>query len=371
MRFETEEAKENPSDFLNGVEVHGGDGADAITGGTGESVLDGGRGNDLLTGRGDHDTFLASSHRDGADTLVLQSGSGSLVDYTRRRRPVRLSLDEHRNDGEEGEHDRLVSRGAGVTLAGGRGADRLYAGRNYHRSPAEFNGVSLIGNRGADVLVGNSAANSLYADGNERGALRDRDRLYGRGGSDLLYGNSGPNLLDGGAGPDLVWAGAGADLIRLRGRDLDGVSCGAGHDRARLDALDSLSSRASCERIDRGSSAIATFDAFSESAGSSREVLADERRFYVDIACPTDAGRRCRGQVLMRYRSTVLARGSFSIHRGGDGQPTLKLTRAGIRKFVDGGAYIKTTLEIRSHDRWGRLRISRVGGWLSYLQGDV
>lgn len=265
----------------------------------------------------------------------------------------------------------MLSRGAAVTLLGGRGDDRLYAARNYRHSPRELNRVSLVGNGGADVLIGNSAANELFADRYApTGQSRDPDRLYGRGGHDRLYGNAGPNLLDGGPGQDLVWAGRGDDVLRLRSHDLDGGSCGGGFDRIDVDVRDSLAQRAGCEHITRSSPAVETFDAFN-GAAAGRKLIADERRFYVDLTWPPDAARRCRGQVLMRYRSRVLARGSFSTRRGREDQIALHLTAAGRHKFIDQGAYIETVLEIRSRDRWGRPRATRAGGWISSLSLEV
>ena len=187
------------SGFLNGDggddTLYGGDGSDSLTGGPGRDILHGAAGGDVLTGDGG-----AGGRSIGND--LLDGGLGSdTASYHTRRVPVRVDLSDPGRDGSRGERDRLRAI------------------------------ESLTGGSGADLLIGNSAANDL--DGGD-----GRNRLYGRGGADRLHGGRDPSLLLGGSGADGLQAGtgdradggAGNDVLTSieRGARLDG---GAGHDR--------------------------------------------------------------------------------------------------------------------------------------------
>ncbi|MCS6920767.1 MAG: putative Ig domain-containing protein, partial [Elioraea sp.] len=112
-------------------------------------------------------------------------------------------------------------------------------------------GTTVTGDRGDNVLYGNSGAETLvgragndYLAGFEGDDLlrggAGNDLLQGGQGNDVLHAGSGRNLLDGGAGDDvihggrgggLIIGGAGNDLIRTgRGRDVIAFNRGDGQD---------------------------------------------------------------------------------------------------------------------------------------------
>jgi Ca2+-binding RTX toxin-like protein len=133
--------------------LFGGPGADNLAGGAGKTVLDGGG---------------------GPDVLHSSPGSWVVVDYSSRRRGIRVTIgDGLANDGAHGEGD-LVSEDI----------------------------EEVRGGFGGDVLIGES----------------DRDRLKGGPGKDVLRGRAGRDVL----------------LARDGARDL--VAGGSGFDRARIDA---------------------------------------------------------------------------------------------------------------------------------------
>lgn len=92
--------------------------------------------------------------------------------------------------------------------------------------------------QGPDRLVGSEGA----------------DRLKGLGGSDVLIGGAGNDVLIGGKGADVLRGGPGRDSLNMRagvevaapGRDRidardggqDEINCGAGRDRAIVDAFE-------------------------------------------------------------------------------------------------------------------------------------
>jgi len=79
----------------------------------------------------------------------------------------------------------------------------------------------LLGHHGSDVLRGRAGSDVLWGDWDGRNQpSRQRDRIYGEGGSDFIYGSHGRNV---------IYAGAGNDAISVHyGRGL--VDCGGGRD---------------------------------------------------------------------------------------------------------------------------------------------
>ena len=62
------------------------------------------------------------------------------------------------------------------------------------------------GGHGDDLIIGNTAANSLYGNGGD-------DELFGAGGNDTLYGGDGDDLLQGDADSDTLEGGDGDDTL--------------------------------------------------------------------------------------------------------------------------------------------------------------
>jgi len=111
--------------------------------------------------------------------------------------------------------DRLSGQGGSDRLVGGRSADRLFGGPGRDR---------LIGGPGNDGLAGRGGADRLSGG-------RGPDRLNGGGGDDRLNAGGGTNRLAGGPGDDRLFSRNGLE---------DKVNCGAGNDRAVVDAKDKV-----------------------------------------------------------------------------------------------------------------------------------
>lgn len=98
--------------------------------------------------------------------------------------------------------------------------------------------VDERGGSGPDRLVGGKGPDRL------RG-LRGKDVLVGGRGSDILIGGKGRDLLRGGKGRDsfnmkngVELAAPGPDRIDARDGGQDEINCGAGRDRAIVDAFE-------------------------------------------------------------------------------------------------------------------------------------
>ena len=167
-------------------------GNDMLTGTPRPDLLEGGPGNDMMKGLGGPDSFIefSASGANGSDTM--QGGSGNdLVSYSQRTRPVIVTLDGRRNDGQGGERDKVGSDVESVE--GGKGRDML------------------TGNRHSNVILGGPGA----------------DKISGLAGTDQLFGEGGN------------------DVIRSRDRSRDEVDGGSGTDRASRDSRDRV------ERVER------------------------------------------------------------------------------------------------------------------------
>jgi dienelactone hydrolase len=98
------------------------------------------------------------------------------------------------------------------------------------------------GGPGDDRLRGTAGGDALRGRGGD-------DRLSGGSARDCLYGGDGSDVLRGGAGKDRLSGGRDSDRILAADGKRDRVHCGRGkHDRARVDAADSVTQ---CERIKR------------------------------------------------------------------------------------------------------------------------
>lgn len=197
--------------------VRGGAGNDDIDGAEDDDLLTGGDGDDYLTGAAGSDTITANAGDDlleggdGADALSgaegndrLSGGTGAdslsggdgvdRVDYSERTaaQPLRISLDDVNNDGENGEGDNVTS-----------------------------DVEEVVGGGGNDRIVGSAAANAISAGG----------------GDDVIIGNGGA---------DVIVAGAGDDVVQTRDGIQEAVACGDGNDTAIVDEFDTVSG---CESI--------------------------------------------------------------------------------------------------------------------------
>ena len=189
--------------------LFGGPGADELDGGAGNDELRGGGGPDALVGEGGNDTLAGEIGDDtmragrGDDLLVDVAGANVFdgeegvdrIDFGASDRPVRVSLDDRRDDGPDG-------------------ADLVVAVEN------------VDGTTGADVLIGNAGANRLA-------------------------GGAGADYVDGQAGRDDLRGGEDRDAILSRDDEADAVDCGADEDVATLDDEDTVAEEAggACEQV--------------------------------------------------------------------------------------------------------------------------
>lgn len=181
-----------------------GTGADSVTGAGGPNEIRTGGGSDSLVGGAGADELDAGS---GDDTLDGGTGSDSLsggpgtdtASYATRIARVTVTLDDAKDDGEDGELDDV--------------------GSDVENVDGGFVGDTLVGDGGANTLRGN-------------------------GGGDTLTGGGGADVLDGGEGDDAVFA---------RDDAKDTIACGVGADSVVADANDEVA--ADCETVDRPATA--------------------------------------------------------------------------------------------------------------------
>jgi Ca2+-binding RTX toxin-like protein len=218
-------------DVLAGFEaVDGGDGRDRLLGSSAAETLRGGAGADVLRGGGGDDVLeggLGADAVDGGPGDDQISGDPPQGDgyYTPI---VHLSADVL---GGGPGNDQITDSGGANRIEGGRGDDLLVGGSGRDRMSGGPGVDYLLGNGGADVLLGGPGRDRL------RGSAGD-DALSGGPGPDRLAGDGGSDRLVGGRGPDLISGGSGRDDVVARDGRRDRVDCGAGRDRARIDAKD-------------------------------------------------------------------------------------------------------------------------------------
>ena len=218
-----------------GIELFGGAGNDTITGGTGPDTLRGGPGNDVLNGAGGNDTLRGSTGNDrlkgGAGADTLQGGAGD--DLVLLASAAQFAVGEVIDGGTQditGDTLRFTSTVAEtltlsanvidverVEIATAAGDPTGLATINVNAAAVTSNGMTLVGNNGANVLTGTAQADTLIGNGDDDtldGGLGN-DTLTGNGGNDTLTGGAGNDTLKGGPGADTLQGGAGDDLVLL------------------------------------------------------------------------------------------------------------------------------------------------------------
>ena len=279
--------------------LKGGSGDDVLRGGEGPDRLDGGPGDDQIYGLGGPDVLQSGPAADGPDDL--SGGEGvDLVTYEGRARAVAVSLDGEANDGEDGEGDRL-------------------------RSDVE----SVKGGLAADTIVGSSRAESLIGDG----------------GGDLLRSGGGEDFLNG---------QRGADRLDLRDGDVGIANCGDARDMLLVDRRDMAAGN--CERVLRPGPAAAVplgSGADSLSTGTNPEDQLAGGGVAVDLGCPVDVGRSCRGSVRMVFGGRTVGSRTFFLRPGQEVLYDLQLGDR-FRRRVRRQGPLSTWLLVRSRDARGR-----------------
>lgn len=186
--------------IANGVTIEnaiGGSGNDLLTGNEANNTLTGGDGADTLIGGAGTDTLLGGA---GDDLFVLTS----LTEFTLTEMITGAAgLDEFRFTAAAGStlvlNEKIsVER---VVIGTGTGANAVTSGSlklNVNAADyADANGLTILGNAGANSLTGSRFA----------------DRLEGGAGVDVMLGGTGADRLTGGTGHDTLTGGGDADTF--------------------------------------------------------------------------------------------------------------------------------------------------------------
>ncbi|WP_421877886.1 cadherin domain-containing protein [Pacificispira sp.] len=238
--------------------MFGGSNSDTLTGGAGDDYLAGGSGDDYLMGGAGDDTIYGG---DGIDTvsfadatagvqasLAGNSGGGDAFYQVEILEGSAFNDTLAGSNGDDvligGAGDDELSGGAGAdTLVGGEGLDladyssdsagitvSLLDGTKTGAAAGDvYSGIEgVIGGSGADLLIGDDAANQLFGESGN-------DTILGGDGADTLFGMDGDDTIVGGRGADSLYGGDGADLIFAG--DGDSVNGGAGVDTLDLGYL--------------------------------------------------------------------------------------------------------------------------------------
>lgn len=202
-------------DVLEGRDLFGGAGLDALTGTKWRDFLSGGAGNDTLRGAGRHDELVPGSGDDsvdggwGVDTLDFASSS------------VGVTADLRTGSAHGDGVDTFESI---ENLLGSAGPDRLSGDSNANR---------LDGFVGSDVLYGRGGDDTLAEEWCCPGG---KDRIIGGQGNDRIRGGGGDDLIRGGLGKDVLRGQKGSDRLAASDGIRDRVDGGPGFDKARIDS---------------------------------------------------------------------------------------------------------------------------------------
>ena len=279
-----------------GKEIHGLDGKDMLIGGVGNDLLDGGIGDDWIAGQGGADTILGGAGNDlitwiGGGSEIYGGEGDDIISANVREwffgyvwgsyltmDAIWADLSQHwqssyedglRRDPDSGYLSVRFSGGVEMTTINGESvlgdswtyecifspgsfdlqyfhpvyAPDGYMPNNYflehgmESEPLFTEEVTLFGEGGNDLLVGNGGGDYLYG-----GA--DRDFLIGNQGNDFLDGGDGDDVLVGGQGEDILLGGDGIDdMYGETGSDV--LLGGDGDDRIWADSDPSSSMLAS------------------------------------------------------------------------------------------------------------------------------
>ena len=163
--------------------IIGSNGADSIDGGAGNDTIIGGLGADTLLGSADNDRFSMASAAEFAGGEIIDGGIGTDTVRFTGNATATLTLTN------------LVSNIEQVELANAAGLSTGLAAINVNAAAVTSNGLTLVGNNGANVLTGTAQI----------------DTLIGNGGNDVFVIE---DAADHGVG-EVITGGAGDDVIRF------------------------------------------------------------------------------------------------------------------------------------------------------------
>jgi Ca2+-binding RTX toxin-like protein len=162
-----------------------------ITGNSAVNQITGGAGNDTMDGGASGDIYIIATSADHGVAEIQDTGTNG--------------TDELRFSSTTANQILTVFAGdtglEQVTIGTGTTATATTSGTTALSINATLapNGLTIIGNNGANTLTGTAFA----------------DTLIGNGGSDILNGLSGDDLLNGGAGNDTMNGGDGSDIYLI------------------------------------------------------------------------------------------------------------------------------------------------------------
>ena len=177
--------------------INGGAGSDVLKGGAGDDTMIGGLGIDNLQGGTGDDLFLIGSTLEFAVGEVIAGGDGANTLRYTGNAAATLTLTN------------LVTNIEQVEIADAAGDPTGIAAINVNAA-AVANGLTILGNNGANVLTGTSQADTLIGNG-------DNDTLSGGAGGDILNGGDGNDIFIWDPADTSVGGGAGTDTLRIDG----------------------------------------------------------------------------------------------------------------------------------------------------------
>jgi Ca2+-binding RTX toxin-like protein len=320
-------------------------GADVLRGGDGNDTLDGGAGHDRLDGGAGDDT-LSGDMYEGQFTDVIDGGAGFdqiRADWSSRdpnyvQPPVTLTLGGGADDGRPGEGDDVrgieqIDLYLSVDVTGTDAAEKLM----FHQTTR---GMRIDGLGGDDTLQAGEGPDVVRGGaGNDTvdGSFGDDDIDPGPG-RDTVFGD----LKSGDCGPYWCKIDYGNDTIQARDGEVDSITCGAGTDRAVVDANDVVA--ADCETVERGAAPPPprpNDDDRARRGGRERpgvSLTAVRSRLRAALArglVVRVAGLRPRARVALTARAgrRTVARGRGSANASGAAKVTLRFTPAGRRSL--------------------------------------
>ena len=191
--------------------------ANKLWGGAGNDVMIGDAGTDFLDGQSGSDIYFIAAAAEHSSSEFHDTGSASDVDEVRFASTTAGETLLLRSD--DSGIERIVIGTGTAASADTSGTTSLDV-----NAAALANGVTIVGNDGANMVVGSAFADAISGGG---GA----DFLRGLGGDDSLSGGAGSDTLQGGDGNDSMSGGAGDDYYYVDSAgDTVGENSGEGTD---------------------------------------------------------------------------------------------------------------------------------------------
>ena len=220
--------------------VTGGSGADTLTGTAAANTLNGGIGADNLNGGDGNDTYIVDNTLDvvneaaAAGTDTVQSSVSIVGPDALAANVENLTLTGSaaiNGTGNTGNNI-IIGNSADNTLnAGTAGTDSLRGGAGNDTYVVDHAGVSVTeaAGQGTDTVL--SSVNTTLSNNVENLTLTGTGDINGtgNGAANVISGNSGNNALLGGGGNDTILAGAGNDTV-TGGAGQDTMTGGTGKD---------------------------------------------------------------------------------------------------------------------------------------------